>query len=105
MRDVGISLRRTYKYLRRLKGKKLVFTRKRPITYSITAKGVKVGTMLGDVHKLVVEALTAATYLVENENSIEQGELNAKAAGKRKKDEQIIPLTTIEPTRQNDFIV
>jgi predicted transcriptional regulator len=92
-RVVGISLRRTYKYVRKLKGKKLVFTRKRPISYSITAKGVKVGTMLEEVHRLAVEALTAAAHLVGDENLIEQEELNVKAAGKKKKYDQIVPLT------------
>ncbi|HVP15845.1 MAG TPA: hypothetical protein VMT42_00560 [candidate division Zixibacteria bacterium] len=101
-REAGISLRRTYKYLRRLKGKKLVFTRKRPTSYSTTAKGFKVGTMLQGVHKLAVETLTAATYLVDDENLIEKVELNVEPTGKKRKDEQIVPLTTIEPFRQND---
>jgi predicted transcriptional regulator len=41
-----ISLRRTYKYLRRLKGKKLVFVRKKPLTYSLTDKGRKLAGIL-----------------------------------------------------------
>jgi predicted transcriptional regulator len=66
-KEAGISLRRTYKYLRTLKGKKLVFTRERQTTYSTTAKGVKVGKMLEEVHKLTAEALTATAHLVETE--------------------------------------
>ena len=81
-KEAGISLRATYKYLRKLKGKKLVFTRKRPTTYHTTASGVKMGTMLKDVHKLTVEALTASALLVENENLTDLVKLNAGPAGK-----------------------
>ncbi|MGA2309279.1 MAG: hypothetical protein ABSG57_07005 [Candidatus Bathyarchaeia archaeon] len=104
-REAGISLRRTYKYLRRLKGKKLVFTRKRSASYSTTAKGLKVGTMLEAMHKLAVEALTATAHLVEDEQAIEQATRNVEPAGKKRKDEQIVPLTTIQPFRPNDFFL
>jgi predicted transcriptional regulator len=100
-REAGISLRRTYKYLRKLKGKKLVFTRKRPTSYSITAKGVKVGTMLEAMHKLATEALTATAHLVEDEQVGEHFTLNIEPAGKKGKNEQIVPLTTIQLIRQN----
>lgn len=102
-REAGISLRRTYKYLRKLKGKKLVFTRKRPASYSITAKGVKIGTMLEAVHNLAAEALTATAHLVEDEQVGEQVTLDIESAGKKRKDVQIVPLTTIQPIRQNGF--
>jgi predicted transcriptional regulator len=104
-REAEISLRRTYKYLRKLKGKKLVFTRKRPTTYSTTAEGVKVGTMLEDVHKLAVEALTATAHLVENGNPTEQVEPNVDLAGKKRKNELVVPLTTIQPFKQNDLFL
>jgi predicted transcriptional regulator len=84
-REAGISLRRTYKYLRKLKGKKLVFTRRRPTTYFATAKGIKVGTMLEDLHKLAVEALTATAHIVEDENLTVQVELNVEPTGKKGK--------------------
>jgi predicted transcriptional regulator len=104
-REAGISLRRTYKYLRKLKGKKLVFTRKRPVSYSTTAKGVKVGIMLEAMHKLAVEALTATAHLAEDEQVIEQVMLNVEPAGKKRKDEQIVSLTAIHPIRQSDFFL
>ncbi len=47
----GISLRRTYKYLRKLKGKKLVFERRKPLTYSLTDRGVKVTSMLKNLRE------------------------------------------------------
>jgi predicted transcriptional regulator len=52
-----ISLRRTYKYLRRLKGKKLVFTRKRQKSYALTAKGLQIALMLKGIHDLALEAV------------------------------------------------
>lgn len=81
-KEAGISLRATYKYLRKLKGKKLVFTRKRPTTYYTTASGIKMGTMLEDMHKLTVEALTATARLVENENLTEPLKLSVEPTGK-----------------------
>lgn len=94
-REAGISLRRTYKYLRKLKGKKLVFVRKRPTSYSITAEGVKVGTMLEAMHKLATDALTTTAKLVEDEQVRENFTLNIEPVRKKRKDEQIVSLTTI----------
>jgi predicted transcriptional regulator len=42
----GITLRRTYKYIRKLRGKKLVFKRKCPKTFSLTEEGVKIAVFL-----------------------------------------------------------
>ena len=36
-KETGLSIRLTYKYLRRLRGKKLVFSRRTPKTYSLTS--------------------------------------------------------------------
>lgn len=103
-KEAGISLRRTYKYLRKLKGKKLVFTRKRPASYSITARGVKIGAMLEAMHNLAAEALTATTHLVEDEEASELVTPDIELAGKKGKDEQIVPLTTIQPIRQDSSL-
>lgn len=51
----GITLRRTYKYLRKLKGKKLVFKRKHPKTFSLTEEGVKIAVFLLRLCALVKE--------------------------------------------------
>ncbi|MCW4010964.1 MAG: hypothetical protein NWF05_10150 [Candidatus Bathyarchaeota archaeon] len=53
-----LSLRRTYKYLRGLKGKKLVFTRKTPKTYSLTEKGERLAWLLNELQKIVEETLS-----------------------------------------------
>ncbi len=54
----GLSLRRTYKYLRGLKGKKLVFARKTPKSYSLTEKGERIAWLLNELQKLVEETLS-----------------------------------------------
>lgn len=51
----GITLRRTYKYMRKLKGKKLAFKRKRPKIFSLTEKGVKISTFLLKLFAMVKE--------------------------------------------------
>jgi len=65
----GISLRRTYKYLRGLKGKKLVFTRKTPKAYSLTDKGEKLASLLQELQNLVEEIWNSSVQIVSNEKS------------------------------------
>jgi predicted transcriptional regulator len=65
----GISLRRTYKYLRGLKGKKLVFTRKTPKAYSLTDKGAKLASILQELHNLVEEIWNSSEQVVSSENA------------------------------------
>jgi DNA-binding HxlR family transcriptional regulator len=65
----GISLRRTYKYLRGLKGKKLVFARKTPKAYSLTDKGEKLASILQELQNLVEETWNSSEQIVSNEKS------------------------------------
>jgi len=65
----GISLRRTYKYLRGLKGKKLVFTRKTPKAYSLTDKGEKLASLLQELQNLVEETWNSSEHVVSSEKS------------------------------------
>lgn len=92
-----ISLRRTYKYLRKLKGKKLVFTRKEPLAYSLTAKGAEVATMLRAIRNLANETQAITAQLLRNEETTEP--LAQKTDFARKKDEEIITLTGAPYTR------
>jgi predicted transcriptional regulator len=62
----GISLRRTYKYLRKLKGKKLVFTREKPRVYALTTKGMQIACTVQSIQNLLSETLAAVAQL-ENE--------------------------------------
>lgn len=65
-----LSVRRTYKYLRGLKGKKLVFARKTPKTYSLTDKGERLAWLLNELHKLVDETLSFSIQFTKHkENS------------------------------------
>jgi predicted transcriptional regulator len=64
-----ISLRRTYKYLRRLKGKKLVFTRKRQKSYALTAKGLQIALMLKGIHDLAMEIFETALKVIKYEET------------------------------------
>ncbi|MBX5328410.1 MAG: winged helix-turn-helix domain-containing protein [Candidatus Bathyarchaeota archaeon] len=64
-----ISLRRTYKYLRKLKGKKMVFSRKKPKIYSLTAKGVQIASALEKIHKLTEETLVATSHFVNDKET------------------------------------
>jgi DNA-binding IclR family transcriptional regulator len=90
----GISLRRTYKYLRKLKGKKLVFTRKRQKSYGLTAKGLQIALMLKGIHDLVVKALEVASKIIKNEETYGLPMLD-KFRISEKKEKKIIPLKTI----------
>jgi predicted transcriptional regulator len=56
----GLTIRTTYKYLRRLKGKKLLFTRKMPKVYCLTAKGKKLALLLNELYALVEETLNSS---------------------------------------------
>ena len=66
----GISLRRTYKYIRGLKGKKLVFARKSPKTYGLTQKGERLAWLLNELNRLVEDTLSFSTQFTKHkENS------------------------------------
>jgi DNA-binding IclR family transcriptional regulator len=62
---VGISIRRVYKYLRRLPRRRLVFTRKKPRTYFLTPSGIRLGDFPEETAKLVLDALKASDYLLQ----------------------------------------
>jgi len=62
---VGINLRRTYKYLRRLRKRRLVFTRKKPRTYELTPSGMELANFLEETANLVLDASEASAFLLE----------------------------------------
>jgi predicted transcriptional regulator/predicted DNA-binding ArsR family transcriptional regulator len=64
-----LSIRRIYKYLRGLKGKKLVFTRKTPKTYGLTAKGEKLASLVQELQNLVEETWNSSEQVVSSEKS------------------------------------
>jgi predicted transcriptional regulator len=60
-----INLRRTYKYLRRLRKRRLVFTRKMPRTYELTPSGREAANFLEETANLVLDASRASAFLLE----------------------------------------
>jgi predicted transcriptional regulator len=69
-KKTNLSLRRTYKYLRGLKGKKLVFARKTPKTYGLTEKGERLAWLLTELSKVVEETLSfSEEFCKHKENS------------------------------------
>jgi len=54
---VGINLRRTFKYLRRLREKKLVFALKVHRTYELTVQGREIMNILDEMEKLALSSL------------------------------------------------
>ncbi len=65
----NISLRRTYKYLRSLRGKKLVFTRKNPKLYSLTEKGRKLAELIRGLTGVVEDVWQSSWHVVTTEKS------------------------------------
>lgn len=66
----GLSLRRTYKYVRGLKGKKLVFARKTPKTYILTQKGERLAWLIKEVNNMVEETANfSEEFAKHHENS------------------------------------
>lgn len=69
-RKTGLSMRRTYKYLRGLKGKKLVFVRKTPKAYGLTSKGEILASVLEGLHSIVEETWSSSVRVINaNENA------------------------------------
>lgn len=68
-KETGLSTRRTYKYLRSLKGKKLVFIRKTPKMYGLTVKGEKLACVLEGLHQLVEETWNSSQHVFNAEDN------------------------------------
>jgi len=60
-----INLRRTYKYLRRLRKRRLVFTRKKLRTYQLTPSGIELANFLEETVNLVSDASKASAFLLQ----------------------------------------
>jgi DNA-binding HxlR family transcriptional regulator len=69
VKDTGISMRGTYKYLRGLKGKKLVFIRRMPKIYCLTEKGEKLASVLQGLQNLVEETWSSSKCLFSGINN------------------------------------
>jgi predicted transcriptional regulator len=68
-KETGVSMRRTYKYLRGLKGKKLVFIRRTPKLYCLTDKGEKLAFVLQRLHNLVEETWSSSQHVINSSDN------------------------------------
>jgi len=92
-----ISLRRTYKYLKILKKKKLVFTRKILRSYSLTDKGFQTAVMLDEIRSLAMEALATAAVVVKDEEIQRLFMPDTPPRRGRKKKRENLTLLTVVP--------
>jgi len=60
----GLCIRRIYKYIKRLKGKKLVFLRRTPKTYSLTCKGQKLALVLQEIKQIVEDTWNSSQQVI-----------------------------------------
>ena len=65
-KETEISMRRTYKYLRGLKGKKLVFIRKTPKAYGLTCKGEMLASVLKELQQIVEDTWSSSEQVMNN---------------------------------------
>jgi predicted transcriptional regulator len=87
----NISLRRTYKYLRKLRGKKLAFKRKRPKAYVLTREGRQIAKFLEKMHVLLIEFAQAwAEFTTQALEVIQQIPVLDTRKNGRKKSLQIL---------------
>ncbi len=67
--ETGLSIRRIYKYLRSLKGKKLVFVRKTPKAYALTDRGTALASVLEKLNSIVEETWSSSQQVFHTENT------------------------------------
>lgn len=66
--QAGLSRRITYKYLRCLRGKKLVFSRRTPKEYHLTCKGEKLALALQRVQEIVEDTWNSCEQVMQDTN-------------------------------------
>jgi DNA-binding HxlR family transcriptional regulator len=69
-RKTGFSMRRTYKTLRTLKGKKLIFARRTPKVYGLTFNGTKLASVLQKIQKIVEDVRDSSEKVMQETNPI-----------------------------------
>ncbi|MDR0372040.1 MAG: hypothetical protein LBI79_00525 [Nitrososphaerota archaeon] len=68
-KETGLSMRLIYKYLRGLKGKKLVFVRKTPKAYGLTSKGEQLASVLQQLQWIIDETWNGSQQIFRNNNT------------------------------------
>lgn len=64
-KETSLSMRRVYKYLRGLKGKKLIFVRKTPKAYALTCKGEMLASVLQGLQEIVEETWISSERVIQ----------------------------------------
>ena len=64
-KEAGLCIRRTYRYIRWLKGKKLVFARRTPKVYGLTCKGKKLALVMHELQKIVEAAWNSSRQVMQ----------------------------------------
>jgi predicted transcriptional regulator len=65
-RETELSTRRTYKYLRGLKGKKLIFIRRTPKAYGLTRKGEMLASVLQELQRIVEDTWSSSERVLQD---------------------------------------
>ena len=75
-KETGLPIRNIYRYLRGLKGKKLVFIRRTPKAYSLTCKGKKLASVLRELREIVEDTGNSSKQIMQdNEIFFQVGDL------------------------------
>jgi DNA-binding PadR family transcriptional regulator len=69
-KKTGFSMRRTYKTLRSLKGKKLIFARRAPKVYGLTPEGKKLASVLPEIRQIVDNVWGSSEKVMQENNPI-----------------------------------
>jgi sugar-specific transcriptional regulator TrmB len=64
-KETDISMRRIYKHLRALKGKKLVFLRCTPKVYGLTDKGQQLASVLEGLQQIIEETWSSSQQVFQ----------------------------------------
>jgi sugar-specific transcriptional regulator TrmB len=92
-------LRRAYRYIRRLKGKKLIFVREKPTLYWLTPKGRQVTLLLQGLRNLTAEALETMAFLAEEKETNEHLVHHVYSVDSKDKNEEMIQPKTARHMR------
>jgi len=68
-KETGLSMRRTYKFLRGLKGKKLIFIRRTPKAYGLTCKGEMLASVLQGLQQIVEDHWNSSGQVLQNNSN------------------------------------
>jgi DNA-binding HxlR family transcriptional regulator/predicted transcriptional regulator len=69
-KETGLSMRVTYRYLRGLKGKKLIFVRRTPKAYGLTCEGKRLASVLQKLRQIVEDTWNSSKQVMQDSELI-----------------------------------